>query len=878
MIGQYLQRLHQGISPDRSMANKGGGGGSSPYYANMDRLYGAQSRAAEFMLDQSMPYIPQYMANSNQMVDEAMDGTLANKMRQAAGNDAAAANGNSWGVMNRNMQRMGANFSTDRMLSEANKNSVMGAANMTGALNNATAAAEDMKWNRNAGAFGQATGMGSGAMSSLGSAAAGYGSAGNSMMANESANAAGMGQFGAGLAYSAMKADGGYIDGKFKRVDGSRKYADGGEVKPGLHMASGGSVWDEYKAKNPIVTTGAPKSGGASPLLSIAAGAAPYAVGAGIKAGVKSDAFQDNVATPIKNAINKALGNTVPKPEEAQMSVDPNSTIGKLLPSESLEISKPGMDTSAISRVDAVTPVAEAAVPDMVVETAKEPLAQAATDTASNLLPEVLDAGSTTLLGILKKDGGYISKPGLKLAMGGMAKSMRMPSIASMDSSSQMKISSQPAKVKMPSVAKSSGVAQQAQSTLSPGAAISGGHQAYDSLEKTPTGAEGAQNTGIASADTTANATEQIQNADAATDTMKNVTEAGQTADAASTATNASEGAASSAVPYGSILKAGLDIASGRDAGTAVADAAASYAGAQAGMAAGTAILPGVGTVIGGALGGLLGGSLFADGGTVQAKKHGLRLATGGMAQPLNTQRTMQGDTKKYAGPFDHIQQDRSFEQQFNRTLDRGPGFQALSDYGLEQGRSGKTDSHNLSLNQQAASWSGDPVISYLMAANGGDVSKNGLRAGRVDHTGGGKVSGPGTETSDDIPAWLSDGEFVLNAEAVKMVGKQKLEKINEKGLEKREAKEEKAEGKAHNTQEERQEGYAKGGLVRARRPVTKQLPVAGSSDVPDSVVAERAEKFRGTGKKIDRRLDDAVMAKSAGLSLARGGYAKKGC
>ena len=35
-----------------------------------------------------------------------------------------------------------------------------------------------------------------------------------------------------------------------------------------------------------------------------------------------------------------------------------------------------------------------------------------------------------------------------------------------------------------------------------------------------------------------------------------------------------------------------------------------------------------------------------------------------------------------------------------------------------------------------------------------------------------GQISGPGTETSDDIPAMLSDGEFVVNAKAVRGVGK----------------------------------------------------------------------------------------------------------
>ena len=35
-----------------------------------------------------------------------------------------------------------------------------------------------------------------------------------------------------------------------------------------------------------------------------------------------------------------------------------------------------------------------------------------------------------------------------------------------------------------------------------------------------------------------------------------------------------------------------------------------------------------------------------------------------------------------------------------------------------------------------------------------------------------GGIAGPGTETSDDIPAMLSDGEFVFTAQAVRGAGK----------------------------------------------------------------------------------------------------------
>jgi hypothetical protein len=35
-----------------------------------------------------------------------------------------------------------------------------------------------------------------------------------------------------------------------------------------------------------------------------------------------------------------------------------------------------------------------------------------------------------------------------------------------------------------------------------------------------------------------------------------------------------------------------------------------------------------------------------------------------------------------------------------------------------------------------------------------------------------GEIAGPGTGTSDDIPAMLSDGEFVMTAKAVRGAGK----------------------------------------------------------------------------------------------------------
>lgn len=46
-------------------------------------------------------------------------------------------------------------------------------------------------------------------------------------------------------------------------------------------------------------------------------------------------------------------------------------------------------------------------------------------------------------------------------------------------------------------------------------------------------------------------------------------------------------------------------------------------------------------------------------------------------------------------------------------------------------------------------------------------------------HAGGGLIAGPGTGTSDDIPAWLSNGEYVMKADAVKKYGRAFFDKAN---------------------------------------------------------------------------------------------------
>ena len=55
------------------------------------------------------------------------------------------------------------------------------------------------------------------------------------------------------------------------------------------------------------------------------------------------------------------------------------------------------------------------------------------------------------------------------------------------------------------------------------------------------------------------------------------------------------------------------------------------------------------------------------------------------------------------------------------------------------------------------------PTLSPIARKDGGDIKNFPRKTGQID--------GPGTEKSDDIPAMLSDGEFVMTAQAVRGLG-----------------------------------------------------------------------------------------------------------
>jgi hypothetical protein len=68
-------------------------------------------------------------------------------------------------------------------------------------------------------------------------------------------------------------------------------------------------------------------------------------------------------------------------------------------------------------------------------------------------------------------------------------------------------------------------------------------------------------------------------------------------------------------------------------------------------------------------------------------------------------------------------------------------------------------------LNQAPQVMMNGGMVMPMRYAEGGGVEMEEFKA--MD----GKINGPGTETSDDIPAMLSDGEFVMKAQAVRGAG-----------------------------------------------------------------------------------------------------------
>lgn len=269
---------------------KGGGGGSGQRDATPEEraLWQAQADSLTQMNDIAMPSLQAGMNNLGVMANESMDGSLATKLRGTAGADASMALGQAMGQANRNIGRYGMNPNANTLSSNSLTASLEGAKIRTGAMNQATMGAEDLKWQRNAALTGLASGQGNSAVSGMGSLASQIGSNRQAANASDASSTQGLGMMGAYL--------------------GSKLFADGGEVK----MASGGSL----QMFKPTSVSRLSRIGGLSEMDSpkmstmekVGAVAAPMAITAVANiAGKVAKPYMDRAADAIANKINGAL-------------------------------------------------------------------------------------------------------------------------------------------------------------------------------------------------------------------------------------------------------------------------------------------------------------------------------------------------------------------------------------------------------------------------------------------------------------------------------------------------------------------------------------------------------------------------------------------
>lgn len=114
----------------------------------------------------------------------------------------------------------------------------------------------------------------------------------------------------------------------------------------------------------------------------------------------------------------------------------------------------------------------------------------------------------------------------------------------------------------------------------------------------------------------------------------------------------------------------------------------------------------------------------------------------------------------------------KGFFSDLRSGLEEGKGFwEAFADAGVSALKRIADKLIEMALDQMI-----NNVLRSLMGAFGGSLG-GGINYGALSASGrylfaeGGRVSGPGSSTSDSIPAWLSDGEFVVRAAAVAQPG-----------------------------------------------------------------------------------------------------------
>ena len=154
-------------------------------------------------------------------------------------------------------------------------------------------------------------------------------------------------------------------------------------------------------------------------------------------------------------------------------------------------------------------------------------------------------------------------------------------------------------------------------------------------------------------------------------------------------------------------------------------------------------VLGGIGTGIGEGIGGLIGGI-----------GSGVRGATAGIGSFLEK------GMENYRANQAKAEEKKSLLKKDPKTMTREELIELIN---MLQGKSSSGMGTKPKGDSGFQPKYGKDQLDLVSMSEGGDVDFPRMN---------GPISGPGTETSDDIPAMLSDGEFVVNAKAVRGIGR----------------------------------------------------------------------------------------------------------
>ncbi len=227
---------HNGYGPDGlRRLFKGGGGGGSVKYNNLEELYKEQTESARLLRQIAEANLPDAVQSYVGETREVLDPGYAEKQANLAASDLASAGAMEREATTRNLQSMGVNPNDPRFAGSLRTTELNNAARMAAGKNASRTAANNYQLNVAKDAVGTFTGQSNQAATQMGNAASGLGSVYNAQ-ANQQANSAAMTQNAIGSAVGAGIA--GY--GIYKQKDGGRICLPRG-LRVERHMMGGGA-------------------------------------------------------------------------------------------------------------------------------------------------------------------------------------------------------------------------------------------------------------------------------------------------------------------------------------------------------------------------------------------------------------------------------------------------------------------------------------------------------------------------------------------------------------------------------------------------------------------------------------------------------------